>query len=253
MSGENPNKIDEKPVENPPGEGTSKQAKRRRRRRALNGDTLPETNPDSPSNDDVSDMPNSAETKVDAKSTDKPTSKNPNKTKRKTKATSKFFGVEPNPMTIDVMTETLGVLQGFIGLPKELKVLTPNGIEDKDMRLANFECDVRVMNDVVDESGNKVGKVEVVKRTAAWVLARNVDVLSGGLVDKGIDYIDEHPAMAAIGSTLITTFTIMRSAQAIIEAINNAQKQAQQQDRTEKKDKGEGMKVEVMEQYKELQ
>lgn len=190
-----------------PGQGESKRAKRRRNKRlSVDNKILPETNSESPTNEDVGSIP---------KPENNTSSTNSPNNKKRDKSKSKFLGLEPTELELKMARSVLMMLQNAMKVPA-----IPNGafgvkVLNKEAGEAVFICDLPDNVTVINERGD----IEEVQRPLFWTYARGAKAVSGNLVDRGVDWVEENPVKAGIFSVGLSTFAFITSAMTIKDAI----------------------------------
>lgn len=225
--------------DNPPGQGQSKAAKKRRAKRlSIQGKELPPTDPDSSNNDDVGSIP-----KADPQSSQ---SSSTNPKNKRTKAKSKFLGLDPTELEISMARSMLGMVQATIGVPP-----IPNGAfgveipwkqKGEPVFIADLPDNVTIINDK-DE-------IVEVKKPFYWSYARAAKAMSGNVIDRGVDWIEDNPIKASIGSVFISTVNFVMAAKMIGDNIAKASqhtKAKEQPQPVDNKNNNENIKVDYVE------
>lgn len=227
----------EQEINNPPGQGQSKAAKKRRAKRlSIQGRELPPTDPNSSNNDDVGSIP-----KADPQSSQ---SSSTNPKNKRTKAKSKFLGLDPTELEISMARSMLGMVQATIGVPPipngSFGVEIPWKQKGEPVFIADLPDNVTIIND----------KDEIVEtqKPFYWSYARAAKAMSGNLVDRGVDWIEENPVKASVGSVIISTVNFVMAAKMIGDNIARASQNPKVKEQpSDNKTSNENIKVDYVE------
>lgn len=203
-----PNTLeDDSSKDSPPGQGESKKARRRRNKRlSVDNKILPETNSESPTNEDVGSIP---------KPENQSSPSNAPNNKKRDKSKSKFLGLEPTELELKMARSVLVMLQNAMKVPA-----IPNGsfgvkVFNKEAGEAVFICDLPDNVTIINDRGD----IEEVQKPLFWTYARGAKAVSGNIVDRGVDWVEENPVKAGIFSVGLSTFAFITSAMTIKDAI----------------------------------
>ena len=195
--------------EEKPEEKISKNA-RKRARRDLSNKLLPDADPNSKDNNDVGAIP-------DVKVNSNPNENKENKKKRDKKS-SKFFGKEPTEIDIAVARKGIQAFQKYgMGMPEAVQignVIIPIALHE--MKVSTF---------VMDEKG----EIKKEEKNVCWEVGRAVGVMSENIISKGLDFMEEHPNVAATISLGHVGWCLAREGDKIQEAIKKASEEVVRQ------------------------
>jgi hypothetical protein len=202
----------------------SKNARKKRKRRGIDGQALSVYKDNSTSNDDVSDPP-----RVSADSKEEEDPKNPkpkgNTKKKRTPKDSKFFGIKPSLIEVAEVKEYLDLAQNlFTGVPLEIAIMMPDGqIAKRSTAVSDFKTSVYEMTEA--------GTIVKNECTFAYKFAKLNAVTTGGVVGKFEDYCENHPVVASLVTGVFTAYSFSKELQkleAMLKANSRAPAQSPQ-------------------------
>lgn len=184
----------------------SKNARKKRKRRGIDGKALDIYRDNTTTNDDVSDPP-----RVNADTKEEEDPKNPkpkgNTKKKRNPKDSKFFGIKPSLIEVAEVKEYLDLAQNlFTGVPLEIAIMMPDGkIAKRSTAVSDFKTSVYEMTEA--------GTIVKNECTFAYKFAKLNAVTTGGVVGKFEDYCESHPVVASLVTGLFTAYSFSKELQ----------------------------------------